>query len=64
MAGNKESEEYLTCVKKEASSLARLRHPAILSIQEPLIDEKSYMAFVTERVECSLATALSKPELF
>lgn len=51
-------------VKKEASSLARLRHPAILSIQEPLVDEKSYLAFVTERVECSLATALSRPELF
>lgn len=45
-------------------SIARMRHPAILSLLEALQDDKSQLAFVTERIECSLATALQKPEIF
>ena len=51
-------------MKREGMSIARLRHPAILSLQEPLQDEKGYLGFVTEKIECSLATAISRPELF
>ncbi|WVR05700.1 hypothetical protein IAU60_002724 [Kwoniella sp. DSM 27419] len=46
-------------LKKEASSLSRLRHPDILHMVEPLEESRSELTFITERVTSSLATLLS-----
>ncbi|OCF45272.1 SCY1 protein kinase [Kwoniella heveanensis CBS 569] len=46
-------------LKKEASSLSRLRHPDILHMVEPLEESRSELTFITERVTSSLSTLLS-----
>ena len=51
-------------MRKEYTSLSRLRYPAILTVLEPLVEEKQYLAYVTERIECSLLTAIEKPQLY
>ncbi|WWD18087.1 hypothetical protein CI109_102535 [Kwoniella shandongensis] len=46
-------------LKKEASSLSRLRHPDILHMVEPLEESRSELTFVTERITSSLSTLFS-----
>ncbi|WVF70713.1 hypothetical protein IAT40_005506 [Kwoniella sp. CBS 6097] len=46
-------------LKKEASSLSRLRHPDILHMVEPLEESRTELTFITERVTSSLSTLLS-----
>ncbi|WVO13150.1 hypothetical protein L204_100762 [Cryptococcus depauperatus] len=43
-------------LKKEASSLSRLRHPDILHMVEPLEDSRSELTFITERITSSLSS--------
>ncbi|XAO23468.1 hypothetical protein I312_102246 [Cryptococcus bacillisporus CA1280] len=43
-------------LKKEASSLSRLRHPDILHMVEPLEDSRSELIFITERITSSLSS--------
>ncbi|WVQ85282.1 hypothetical protein IAT38_007447 [Cryptococcus sp. DSM 104549] len=43
-------------LKKEASSLSRMRHPDILHMVEPLEESRSELTFVTERVTSSLSS--------
>ncbi|WVW80312.1 hypothetical protein I302_102291 [Kwoniella bestiolae CBS 10118] len=43
-------------LKKEASSLSRLRHPDILHMVEPLEESRSELTFITERVTASLSS--------
>lgn len=45
-------------LKKEASSLTRLRHPCILEVVEPLEESRNDVAFATEQVFASLSEAL------
>lgn len=45
-------------LKKEASSLTRLRHPCILEVIEPLEESRNDVAFATEQVFASLSEAL------
>ena len=54
-------EEVLERLKKEASSLARLRHPSILELAEP-VEETRYggLMFATEPVTASLASLLQE----
>jgi SCY1-like protein 2 len=51
-----EREEILNVLKKEANSLIKYKHPGILSIVEPLIEDKQTMVFVTEPIQYSLAS--------
>jgi len=52
-------EEVVGRLKREASSLARLRHPAILELIEPVEETRSGgLQFVTEQVTGSLGQAL------
>ncbi|KAL7423640.1 Protein kinase domain-containing protein ppk32 [Cryptotrichosporon argae] len=46
-------------LKKEATSLSRLRHPDILHMVEPLEDSRAELTFVTETITASLGTLLS-----
>lgn len=49
-------------LKKEASSLTRLRHPCILEVAEPLEEVRSELTFATEPVMASLTQALLASE--
>ncbi|KAF2768006.1 kinase-like protein [Teratosphaeria nubilosa] len=52
-------EEVVERLKKEASSLARLRHPSILELQEPVEETRSGgLMFATEPVTASLGQLL------
>lgn len=56
-------EEVTERLKKEASSLAKLRHPSILELVEP-VEETRYggLQFVTEAVTASLASVLQEKD--
>ncbi|RKF80205.1 Protein kinase domain-containing protein ppk32 [Golovinomyces cichoracearum] len=57
------SDEVLERLRKEASSLARLRHPNILELVEPLEETRSGgLQFVTETVTTSLSGLLQERE--
>lgn len=43
-------------LRKEASSLSRLRHPDILHMVEPLEESRSELVFITERIISSLSS--------
>ena len=52
-------DEVVERLKKEASSLAKLRHPSILELVEPVEETRGGgLQFVTEAVTASLASAL------
>ncbi|CAK4033531.1 kinase domain-containing ppk32-like [Lecanosticta acicola] len=56
-------EEVLERLKREASSLARLRHPSILELAEPVEETRSGgLMFATEAVTCSLAGLLQEKD--
>ncbi|KAK3402239.1 kinase-like domain-containing protein [Sordaria brevicollis] len=56
-------EEVVERLKKEASSLARLRHPAILELVEPVEETRGGgLQFVTEPVTTSLAAVLQEKD--
>lgn len=57
-------DEVVERLKKEASSLARLRHPSILQLVEPVEETRSGgLMFATEPVLCSLSAALAQKDL-
>ncbi|XXG95695.1 Protein kinase domain-containing protein ppk32 [Hypoxylon texense] len=55
-------DEVVERLKKEASSLARLRHPSILELVEPVEETRSGLQFVTEPVTTSLASLLQEKD--
>ena len=55
----KVQDEVVDRLKKEANSLARLRHPSILQLVEPVEETRNGgLMFATEQVMCSLSGAL------
>lgn len=59
----KVQDEIVERLKKEASSLARLRHPSILQLVEPVEDTRSGgLMFATEPVTASLAGLLAEED--
>ncbi|KAH7013463.1 kinase-like domain-containing protein [Ilyonectria destructans] len=56
-------EEVVERLKKEASSLAKLRHPSILELVEPVEDTRGGgLQFVTEPVTASLSSVLQEKD--
>ena len=53
-------DEVVERLKKEASSLARLRHPSILELAEPVEETRNGLMFATEPVTASLAGLLDE----
>lgn len=51
-----EKEELLNVLRKEATSLMKFKHPNILSIIEPLSEDKYSIGFVTENFDYSLSS--------
>ncbi|KAI9894220.1 MAG: hypothetical protein M1814_004074 [Vezdaea aestivalis] len=59
----KAQDEVVERLRKEASSLARLRHPCILELVEPVEDTRSGgLQFATEPVTTSLAVLLAEKD--
>lgn len=56
-------EEAVERLKREASSLARLRHPSILQILEPVEETRNGLMFATEPVTASLAGLLHERDM-
>ncbi|KAI0129481.1 clathrin-coated vesicle protein [Xylariales sp. AK1849] len=57
------AEEVVERLKKEASSLARLRHPSVLELVEPVEETRGGgLQFVTEAVTASLAGLLGEKD--
>ncbi len=57
------AEEVVERLRKEASSLAKLRHPSILELVEPVEDIRGGgLQFVTEAVTASLASLLQEKD--
>ncbi|KAI1343058.1 ARM repeat-containing protein [Xylariaceae sp. FL0016] len=57
------TEEVVERLKKEASSLARLRHPSVLELTEPVEETRGGgLQFVTEPVTTSLASLLQEKD--
>lgn len=50
-------------LKQEVSNLVRLRHPSILQVVEPLLEDKNNLAFITEPVQYCLGDLLRKPNI-
>ncbi|KAK4190786.1 hypothetical protein QBC35DRAFT_529651 [Podospora australis] len=54
--------EVVERLKKEASALARLRHPGVLELVEPVEDYKGGLRFVAEPVTASLSGLLQEKD--
>ena len=54
MHGNMRQEAFTT-LKNEPVNLAKVRHPSMLQLVEPPLEDDKYLAFVSEPVEFSLA---------
>jgi SCY1-like protein 2 len=62
-AFKKVTDEVVERLKKEASSLAKLRHPSILELVEPVEDTRGGgLQFVTEAVTASLSSLLQEKD--
>jgi SCY1-like protein 2 len=55
-------DEVVERLRKEASSLARLRHPNILELVEPVEDTRAGLQFATEAVTASLSGLLQEKD--
>ena len=52
-------EDLLTILRKDATSLTKYKHPNILSVIEPLIEDKNNLSFITESFTHTLTTFIS-----
>ena len=52
-------EDLLTILRKDATSLTKYKHPNILSIIEPLIEDKNNLSFITESFTHTLTTFIN-----
>jgi SCY1-like protein 2 len=51
-----EREEVLNVLKKEAGALVKFKHPSVLSIVDPLLEDKTTLVFVTEPIQYTLSS--------
>lgn len=56
-------EEIFVFLRKEAQSLAKFKHPNVLSLVEPILEDNKNMAFIVEDVSNSIAGLFSKNSL-
>ncbi|CAM0137100.1 unnamed protein product [Umbelopsis sp. WA50703] len=63
-ASRADTERVYEILKKEASNLTRLRHPAILEVVEPVTESRSSIAFATEPLHASLHNLLGNTDGF
>ncbi|KAH8555690.1 hypothetical protein BGW37DRAFT_145317 [Umbelopsis sp. PMI_123] len=63
-ASKADTDRVYEMLKKEASNLTRLRHPAILEVVEPVTESRSSIAFATEPLLASLHNLLGNTDGF
>ncbi|KAI8050149.1 kinase-like domain-containing protein [Gilbertella persicaria] len=61
-ASKHDTEQVYELLKKEAGNLARLRHPSILEVVEPVSESRSSIVFVTEPLMGSLTHLVKNSE--
>ena len=52
-------DELLTILRKDATCLTKYKHPNILSIIEPLVEDKNNLSFITESFTHTLNTFIN-----
>ncbi len=57
-----EKEEILNVLKKEAGALAKFKHPLVLSLVDPLLEDKTTLIFVTEHFNYTLSKFAESPD--
>ena len=62
-ASSKIRDDYTAALKKEPQMLARFKHPNILSLVTPLLDDPKFLGFVTERAVNSLHSLIVENKL-
>ncbi|KAM3131044.1 hypothetical protein pb186bvf_016856 [Paramecium bursaria] len=60
---DKEKEQIFITLRKEAQRLSTLKHPYILSLQEPPAEDQKRLVCVTEKVKGSLAHMIQNDQL-
>ena len=55
-------EDVVERLKREASNLARLRHPSILQVLEPVEETRNGLMFATEQITASLSGLLQEKD--
>lgn len=57
-----EKEEILTVLRKEPAVLAKFKHPLVLSLVDPLLEDKTTLIFVTEPFNFTLSKFAENPD--
>lgn len=57
-----EKEEILNILKKEATALAKFKHPLVLGLVDPLLEDKTTLIFVTEPFNFTLTKFAESPD--
>jgi SCY1-like protein 2 len=57
-----EKEEILNVLRKEPANLAKFKHPLVLSLVDPLLEDKTTLIFVTETFNFTLSKFTENPD--
>ena len=57
-----EKEEILNVLRKEPANLAKFKHPLVLSLVDPLLEDKTTLIFVTESFNFTLSKFAENPD--
>ncbi|ORZ25034.1 kinase-like domain-containing protein [Absidia repens] len=63
-ASKGDTDKVIELLKKEASNLARLRHPSVLQVVEPVTESRSSIAFATEPLTGNLSQLVKKAQSY
>ncbi|CAO3614011.1 unnamed protein product [Cunninghamella echinulata] len=63
-ASKSDTDKVYDLLKKEASNLARLRHPSILEVVEPVSESRTSIVFATEPLTGNLAHLVKKAQSY
>ena len=63
LSQNREKQAIVNTLKAEATNLAKLRHPNILQVVEPLLEDNKTLAFATEPLQHCLGDLLRNSRL-
>ena len=58
-----DKDQTINRLKQEITSLIKLRHPNILQVLEPMLEDKTTIAWVTEPIEYCLGDLLRRPHI-
>lgn len=56
-------DEGIKQAKKESTNLLRVRHPGVLAVIEPLVEDENVLAYVSERIEGNISLLIKQNRL-